>query len=80
VKRSAKGDWDVVECAGLASAIGRVAELRVPFSCLGVRSNETVAFFVTLSEGTAEVEQQPRHEPIQVEVPDANFGARNWTV
>jgi hypothetical protein len=79
VKRSAKGDWDVSDCPGLASAIGRVVEIRVPFACLGVRPQDSVAFFVTLSEGTVEVEQQPRHAPIQLEVPDAAFGARNWT-
>ena len=79
LRRSAKGDWDVLECGGLASAIGRVAELRVPFTCLGVRPQEPVAFFVTLSEGTIEVEQQPRHEPIQIDVPDASFDARHWT-
>jgi len=79
VRRTAKGDWDVSDCPGLASAIGRVAEIRVPFTCLGVKPQDSVAFFVTLSEGTIEVEQQPRHEPIQFEVPDAVFGARNWT-
>jgi hypothetical protein len=31
----------------------------------------SVAFFVTLSEGTVEVERQPRHEPIHLEVPDS---------
>jgi hypothetical protein len=80
VKRSTKGDWDVLECAGLASAIKGVAELRVPFSCLGVEPHQSVAFFVALSAGTVEVEQQPRHEPIHIEVPDASFAARNWTV
>jgi alpha-amylase/alpha-mannosidase (GH57 family) len=79
VKRSVKGDWDVVDCPGLASAIGRVAEIRIPFSGLGVSRQDSVAFFVTLSEGTVEIEQQPRHEPIQFEVPDRTFGARNWT-
>jgi alpha-amylase/alpha-mannosidase (GH57 family) len=79
VKRSPKGDWDVTGCPGLTSAIGRIAEIRVPFACLGVRPQDPVAFFVTLSEGTVEVEQQPRHEPIQFEVPDATFGTRNWT-
>ena len=38
VRRSAKGDWDVSDCPGLASAIGRVAEIRIPFGCLGVTS------------------------------------------
>jgi alpha-amylase/alpha-mannosidase (GH57 family) len=79
VRRSAKGDWDVTDCPGLASAIGRIVEIRVPFACLGVRPRDPVAFFVTLSEGTAEVEQQPRHEPIQFEAPDAAFETRNWT-
>jgi len=79
VRRSAKGDWDVVDCPGLASFIGRVAEIRVPFRCLGVTAQDSVAFFVTLSEGTVEVEQQPRHEPIQFDVPDRAFGIRNWT-
>jgi alpha-amylase/alpha-mannosidase (GH57 family) len=79
VKRSSKGDWDVMDCPGLASAIGRVAEISIPFAALGVRPQEALAFFVTLSEGTTEVEQQPRHEPIQLEVPDAGFAIRNWT-
>jgi hypothetical protein len=79
VRRSAKGDWDATDCPGLASAIGRVAEIGVPFACLGVSPQDSVAFFVTLSEGTVEVEQQPRHEPIQFEAPDAGFGTRNWT-
>jgi alpha-amylase/alpha-mannosidase (GH57 family) len=79
VRRSAKGDWDVADCPGLASSIGRVAEIRIPFSCLGVTAQDSVAFFVTLSEGTVEIEQQPRHEPIQFDVPDRSFGARNWT-
>jgi alpha-amylase/alpha-mannosidase (GH57 family) len=79
VRRSPKGDWDVTDCPGLASAIGRVAEIQLPFACLGVRPQDPVAFFVTLSEGTVEVEQQPRHEPIQFEVPDTTFAVRNWT-
>src|SRR5215204_209689 len=79
VRRSAKGDWDVADCPGLISAIGTVAEIRIPFTCLGVSRHDSVAFFVTLSEGAIEVEQQPRHEPIQFEVPDASFATRNWT-
>ena len=80
VKRSAKGDWDVIDCPGLASAIGRRRRDPGPVRVPGrERRRSRVAFFVTLSEGTVEVEQQPRHEPIQFEVPDASFGARNWT-
>jgi alpha-amylase/alpha-mannosidase (GH57 family) len=80
LKRSRKGDWDVVGCSGVKAAIGRVAELRIPFAGLDVQTHLPVAFFVTLSDGTIEVEQQPRHEPIQFEVPDGAFGARNWSV
>ena len=79
VRRSAKGDWEIADGPGLASAIGRVAEIQVPFACLGAGPQDSIAFFVTLSEGTIEVEQQPRHEPIQFEVPDARFATRNWT-
>jgi alpha-amylase/alpha-mannosidase (GH57 family) len=79
VKRSAKGDWDVTSCPGLTAVIGRVAEVCIPFGCLSVGPQDSAAFFVTLSAGTVEIEQQPRHEPIQFEVPDATFGMRNWT-
>ncbi len=49
VRRSVKGDWEIADCSGLASAIGRVAEIQVPFVCLGTRPQDSVAFFVTLS-------------------------------
>lgn len=78
VKRTAKGDWDVVACEDLASAIGSVAEVAIPFRCLNVKAPDQLAFFVTLSEGTVEREQHPRHQPIELEVPDERFGIRNW--
>ena len=39
LKRSSKGDWDVVECPGLIAAVGRVVELQIPFTCLGVQAH-----------------------------------------
>jgi len=33
-----------------------------------------------MSEGTTEREQHPRHQPIELEVPDERFGVRNWRV
>jgi alpha-amylase/alpha-mannosidase (GH57 family) len=78
VKRTPKGDWDVVTCADVAAAIGRVAEVAIPFRCLSAQPHDQVAFFVTLSEGTVEREQHPRHQPIELEVPDERFGVRNW--
>jgi len=78
VKRTAKGDWDVVSCADVSSAIGRVAEIAIPFRCLNAQPHDQVAFFVTLSEGTVEREQHPRHQPIELEVPDEQFAVRSW--
>ena len=78
VQRTPKGDWDVVACAELTSAIGRVAEVAIPFRCLNAQAHDPLAFFVTLSEGTVEREQHPRHQPIELEVPDERFGVRNW--
>jgi hypothetical protein len=51
----------------------------VPFPTLGVRIGDPVAFFVTLTRDTTELEQHPRHLPIELEVPDRRFAARNWT-
>jgi alpha-amylase/alpha-mannosidase (GH57 family) len=78
VRRTPKGDWDVVTCANLTSAIGRVAEVAIPLTCLNAQAHDQLAFFVTLSEGTVEREQHPRHQPIELEVPDERFGVRNW--
>jgi alpha-amylase/alpha-mannosidase (GH57 family) len=80
VKRTVKGDWDVVTCAGLSGAIGRVAEIGIPFRCLNAKPQDPIAFFVTLAEGTTEREQHPRNQPIELEVPDERFGVRNWRV
>jgi alpha-amylase/alpha-mannosidase (GH57 family) len=80
VKRTAKGDWEVAACPGLASAIGSVAEVAIPFQCLNVQPQDPIGFFVTLSEGTTEREQHPRHQPIEIEVPGERFGLRNWRV
>jgi alpha-amylase/alpha-mannosidase (GH57 family) len=80
VKRTPKGDWDVATCVGLAGAIGRVAEICIPFQCLNGKPQDPIAFFVTMSEGTTEREQHPRHQPIELEVPDERFGVRNWRV
>jgi hypothetical protein len=38
-----------------------------------------VAFLVAVNREGAEVEHHPRHGPIEVEAPDREFPARNWT-
>jgi alpha-amylase/alpha-mannosidase (GH57 family) len=77
--RPGGGDWQPRECPGLTAAVAEILELRVPFACLGMRPPETVAFLVSVTREGAEVEHHPRHGPIEVEVPDREFPARNWT-
>ena len=68
-----------MECPGLAAGMRRVLELQVPFAALGLKSPDPVAFFVVLTREAAELEHHPRHLPIEFEVPDRRFAARNWT-
>jgi alpha-amylase/alpha-mannosidase (GH57 family) len=77
--RNARGDWDTLEPLGLNAAVGEVAEIQVPFRAIGVSTHAPVAFIVTLHRGATEIEHQPRHRPIEFEVPDKDFAAVNWT-
>ena len=77
--RSETGDWRDVDSPGLTGAAGRVLELQIPFAALGAKTHEPVAFVVILSQEARELEHHPRHQPIEFEVPDAQFAARNWT-
>ena len=51
----------------------------VPFTTPGLRVGDPVAFFVSLTKDATELEQHPRHLPIELEVPDRRMAARNWT-
>ena len=66
-------------CPDIKVAAGLVLELQVPFSCLGAAHDSTIAFIVAVNRQGTEVEHHPRHQPIEVEVPDDTFPARNWT-
>ena len=66
-------------CPDIKAAVGRVLEVRVPFRCLGAVTNAALSFIVVLSRDGTEIEQHPRHRPIEVEVPDEQFPLRNWT-
>ncbi len=78
-RRPANGEWQDTDCPGLQAACQRVLEVQIPFTALGVTSADPVAFFVVLTRATTELEHHPRHLPIEFEVPDATFAARNWT-
>jgi hypothetical protein len=77
--RSGAGEWRLAESPGLTIAVGRVAELQVPFAAVGVRTGDPVAFFVVLTRDGTELEHHPRQMPIELDVPDRKFAARNWT-
>ena len=78
--RKSNGDqWSVVPEPRLRGAVGRVAELEVPFDVLGASPGERVAMFVLLRRGAADIDRQPRHQAIEFEVPDQRFVTRAWT-
>jgi hypothetical protein len=66
-------------CPDIKVAAGGLLELQVPFQCLDVSTDSTVAFIVSLNRQGAEVEHYPRHQPIELQVPDERFPAKNWT-
>jgi alpha-amylase/alpha-mannosidase (GH57 family) len=78
-RRAEDGSWRAEAVPGLLAATNRISELQIPFAALGVRAPETVAFVVILTKDATEVEHHPRQQPIEFEVPDRRFVARNWT-
>jgi alpha-amylase/alpha-mannosidase (GH57 family) len=64
---------------GATVAAGSVLEIGLPLADLGVGDGDPLAFFVAVFDA-AEVERErhPAHRPIDVQVPDARFEARNW--
>jgi alpha-amylase/alpha-mannosidase (GH57 family) len=70
-----------LSAGGVEAAAGRVLELAVPLADLGLAAGDRVAFFVAVSDAAgSELEHHPPHRPIEVDVPDERFAARNWTV
>ena len=69
LQRAVSGDWQAADCDGLAAAAAKVVEIRVPLRCLAA-AGAAVAFFVALNQAGAELEHQPRHGPIEMELPD----------
>ena len=63
----------------VAAAVGQIMELKVPFRTLGVGARSPIAFVVILKRGASELEHLPRHRPVELEVPDREFVAVNWT-
>jgi alpha-amylase/alpha-mannosidase (GH57 family) len=66
-------------CPDIKVAADSVLELRVPFRCLGLGKEPTIAFILAINRHGAEIEHHPRHRPIEFQAPDETFPARNWT-
>ena len=77
--RSANGDWDVAPAPGLIAAVRHVLEVQIPFRALGLQTHDPVAFMVALNRGATEIEHHPQIRPVEFDVPDRYFAARNWT-
>ena len=71
--------WVPRDCQGIQAAAAAVLEVQIPFRCLGLTTHDAVALRVALSRDAMELEHHPRHRPIEFSVPDAEFGALNWT-
>ncbi len=71
--------WFPIEAPALRTAVGEVAELEIPFSMLGASTGDRIALFVLVTRGEAEIERQPRHQAIEIEVPNERFAMRTWT-
>jgi alpha-amylase/alpha-mannosidase (GH57 family) len=71
--------WVPVPDAGVRAAVGEVLELAVPFAAMGARTGDRVALFVLVTKGGVEVDRQPRHQAIEIQVPDLRFAMRTWT-
>jgi len=80
-RRAERPDWWVERGPGGALvAAGTLLELSVPWRDLGPEG-AGVAFFVAVyDDAGVEMERHPAYQPIEVEVPDGMFAARNWAV
>jgi alpha-amylase/alpha-mannosidase (GH57 family) len=67
------------EASGMQVAVRQVVELRLPFRAINANARTPIAFIVALNRGAAEVEHHPRQGPIELDVPDREFAALNWT-
>ena len=60
-------------------AVAEIVEVCVPFTSLDAAPGDPVAFIVAIARGTAELEHHPRHQPIEVHVPDGRASSAHWT-
>jgi alpha-amylase/alpha-mannosidase (GH57 family) len=83
--RAAGPHWKERGPGGAVVAAGTILEVAVPIADLWPATDRSgpsapVAFFIAVYDrDDAEIERHPPHRPIEAELPDARFEARNWT-
>ena len=77
-ERGGDGTWVPRDSGGIQCAAAEVLELSIPFSDLGARVSDPVAFFVSVQETDREREWHPVSRPIAVVVPGEDFEALRW--
>lgn len=66
------------ETIPLNATAGKVVELALPFSTLGVNSKEHVEFVVVVEKGGLELERWPEGSSVNFEVPTEDFLVERW--
>jgi len=77
-QRTQGGSWALLETAAPRIAAADVVEAAVPFADLGLRANSPFGFFISIQQGTTELERHPAHRPVEGLVPEPAFERLNW--
>jgi alpha-amylase/alpha-mannosidase (GH57 family) len=80
-RRDREPHWVARGPGGSVIAVGTILELSIPFADLGLSAGEAVSFFVAVyDDHAAELERHPQERALELKIPDASFGAREWRV
>jgi alpha-amylase/alpha-mannosidase (GH57 family) len=72
--------WRGASVEGLRAAAGSILEVAIPLAAFHAEALQELSFSVmVLDPAGNEVERHPTGRPIELQVPDARFEARNWT-
>jgi alpha-amylase/alpha-mannosidase (GH57 family) len=69
-----------LETTGVAAAVGQLAEVAIPFECLGLKPHQAFQFFVELREGSQSRDRAPREGAICLNCPSPEFEQIMWDV
>ncbi len=77
-ERRASGGWIPMTTASPRVAAGDILEAAVAFADLGLQPGNPFAFFVSIQNGSTELERHPSHRPVEGFVPGPAFEKLNW--